>query len=178
MCCLLLQVELPFVSGCLCLCTFMHITFWVDIVCVSVPVCILSPSLLPSVPLIPECVTNGRSRCSALLHSASGDPSSVCVRACVSVCMYASHWGFRSCEKGAVQDAVLQKGREGREAVGRSYPPPEACSWAFRGHRTPMLPRDLRSLIASLHLPSFTFSLFSPSFVKSISWQLIYPCVL
>lgn len=94
--CLLLQVELPCVSACMCLCMFMHITFWMDIVCMCVCVCVypsvhsLSPSLLPSVPLIPECVTNGRSRCSALLRSAPGDPSSVCVRVCVHVFL---SWG-------------------------------------------------------------------------------------
>lgn len=152
----------------------MLITLWVDIMCVCPSVHSLSPSLLPSVPLIPECVTNGRSRCSAVLHSASGDPSSVCVRACACVCMSASHWGFRSCEKGAVQDAVLQKGREGMEAVGRRYPPLAACSWASPGHRNPMLPQDLRSLFASLYLPSFSLSFFSLSLVKSISWQRIY----
>ena len=47
----------------------------------------LSPSLLPSVPLIPECVTNGRSRCSALLCSSPRDPSSVYM--CVCVCVWA-----------------------------------------------------------------------------------------
>lgn len=55
---------------------------------------------------------------------------------CVYVCMYSSHGGFRSCEKGAVQDAVLQKGREGRGAVGRRHQPLAACSWASPGHRT------------------------------------------
>lgn len=116
--------ELPFVSAFMCLRMFMHITSWMEIACVCVDPSVhsLSPSLLPSVPLIPECVTNGRSRCSALLCSSPGDPSSMCALACAHVCMcmctYSSHGGFRICEKGAVQDPVLQKGREGRGAVG------------------------------------------------------------
>lgn len=75
---------------CVCLCIFLSGYS----VCVYPSAHSLSPSLLPSVPLIPECVTNGRSRCSALLCSASGDPSSVCVCAwaCVRVHIFLS-WG-------------------------------------------------------------------------------------
>lgn len=104
--------------------------YYVLDLCVFLCVCpsVRSPSLrlLPSVPLIPECVSNGRSRCSALLDSAPRESSSVCV--CVSVGMSFSHGGFRSSEWGAVQDLTLQKGREGKAAPGWRYPPLAACS--------------------------------------------------
>lgn len=42
-------------------------------------------SLLPSVPLIPECATNGRSRCSALLLVSPGIISLACMCVCSHV---------------------------------------------------------------------------------------------
>lgn len=83
---------------------YVYAYYFLDIVCVYpyVHSLSLSSSLLPSVPLIPECVTNGRSRCSALLCSITGDFSSVCVhgcvRECMCICVYSSHGGFRSCD--------------------------------------------------------------------------------
>lgn len=111
----------------------------------------------------------------------------VCLCVCVCMCMSSSHGGFRSCEKGAVQDPVLQKGREGRGAVGRRYPPLTACSFGLPlGKRPPstILHWDFRSFIASLCLSFPTicsyFLSVSPSLLKSISWQLLYlhcfPC--
>lgn len=170
---------LPPASICVAVCQRLHVFvcvyayFFLDIVlCVYPSVHSLSPSLLPSVPLIPECVTNGRSRCSALLCSASGDPSSVCVcvHEHVCVCIYSSHGGLRSCEKEAVQDAILQKGREGRGAVRRRYPPLAACSWASPGHRTSLYhapPGPLELYCPAVSHPPFLHSLFSLSLVNS-----------
>lgn len=89
------------VAVCLDLHVFVYVYAYysLHIVCVPYPsVHSLSPSLLPSVPLIPECVTNGRSRCSALLCSSPGDSSSASAHMCACVCMYFPPGGFRSCE--------------------------------------------------------------------------------
>lgn len=72
-----------------------------------------SPCLLPSVPLIPECVSNGRSRCSAPLRSA---PRGLLFHVCVHVLL--SLGGLGAVSEGAVQDPVLQKERGERYAGG------------------------------------------------------------
>lgn len=94
----------------------------------------------------------------------------VCVHEHVCVCIYSSHGGLRSCEKEAVQDAILQKGREGRGAVRRRYPPLAACSWASPGHRTSLYHAPPGPL--ELYCPAVSHPLFALTFL-SASCQLL-----
>lgn len=80
-----ISAPLSLFCACECLCVFMQITFWM----LSAASLSVSPAVCA---LILQCVSNGRSRCSALLSSAPWDSSSMCA------CTYSSHQGFRSSE--------------------------------------------------------------------------------
>ena len=142
--------------------------------CVYPSVHSLSPSLLPSVPLIPECVTNGRSRCSALLCSSPGDSSSVCVCG-TCVCVHARiplMGGLGAVRRGLSRIPFSRReGREREQWVGDTRltklalglplgtGPPSTIS---RGTSEASLP-----LCVSL---SPYFRSYFLSFHKSISW--------
>lgn len=80
---------------------------------------------------------------------------------CVCVCMYSSHRGFRSCEKGL--STIPSSRREGRDVerrVGGTRLSQLALGLPLStGPPSTILPRDSRSLIASLSLSLSSFSL-------------------
>lgn len=147
-------------------------------VCAFPSVHSLPPSLLPSVPLIPECVTNGRSRCSALLCLFPGDSSSVCAYVCMYMCVctcacFPLMGGLVALRRGLSRiPSSRREGREGERWAGGTRLLQLALGLPLgTGPPSIILPWDVRSLIAS----QFLFPLiFSPSLLKSIPWQLIY----
>lgn len=88
-------------------CVHSRMLFSARMWCASIPERRLSLSLSPSVPLIPERVTNGRSRCCALLCPPPRERSSVCV------CTYSLSWGGLGSLRRGLSKMLLSR-REGR----------------------------------------------------------------
>lgn len=133
--------------ACVCVCLCILLSGYS--VCVYPSVHSLSPSLLPSVPLIPECVTNGRSRCSALLCSSPGESSSVCVCACIPLI-----GGLGAVSRGLSRILSSRRGG-GKGSGGQAVPASHSLLLGFPWAQDPPLPfspGDFRSLIASLSL--------------------------